>query len=90
MIVRLAATAALLLGSVLSAGAQTCRVGSDLPPGVRVPLAPGCKLSEPSRPRTPEKPRQLKAGTAPGFIDLGNGTEVRINGRVRADSVFHR
>jgi hypothetical protein len=90
MIVRLAASAAALLVGTLAAGAQTCRVPSDLPPGVRIPLAPGCKTSEPSRPRSPEKLRQPGPGTRPGFIDLGNGTEVRIDGRVRAETVLHR
>ena len=44
-----------------------------------------------SRDLAPE-PRQehVRAGKAPGFVDLGNGTEVRISGRVRADSILKR
>ncbi len=90
MIARLALAAVTVLCGTLSAGAQTCRVLSDAPPGVRVPLPPGCKPAGPSAPETQERPRQLKAGTRPGFVDLGNGTEVRINGRVRGESVLHR
>ncbi len=89
MIARLIVAAA-LLASTLPAGAQACRVSSDVPPGVRVPIAPGCKNPEPTRLQTLEQRRQLTSKTRPGFIDLGNGTEVRINGRVRAESVLHR
>ncbi len=34
-------------------------------------------------PRRPDDRPALKAGQRPGFIDLGNGTEVRIGGRAR-------
>ena len=33
----------------------------------------------------PYDPGRLRSGGAPGFIDLGNGTEVRVGGRVRTD-----
>ena len=33
----------------------------------------------------PYDPDRVKAGRNPGFIDLGNGTEVRIGGRARMD-----
>ncbi len=55
----------------------------DLPPGVRMPDRPGCPPA-----RVPEaRPRP---GREPGFIDLGNGTEVRINGRIRAEGRVDR
>lgn len=33
----------------------------------------------------PYDPSRSRAGRTPGFIDLGNGTEVRIGGRVRTE-----
>lgn len=30
-------------------------------------------------------PDRVRSGRTPGFIDLGNGTEVRISGRARLD-----
>ena len=41
-----------------------------------------CKPSERLRPYEPEKTR---AGRDRGFIDLGNGTELRVGGSVRMD-----
>ncbi|WP_245524197.1 hypothetical protein [Methylobacterium nonmethylotrophicum] len=43
----------------------------DAPPGVRLPDRPGCREAPPA---------SLRA-TAPGFIDLGNGTALRVSGR---------
>jgi hypothetical protein len=68
------------------AGAKECRT----------PGAEGRARSAAPRPCASEALRQdsrqerLSAGRTPGFFDLGNGTEVRIQGRVRADAMFHR
>jgi hypothetical protein len=71
-------------GAVLWAGgaasANDCRP-ADAPPGVRVPDRPGCKPSPPGK----LVESGLKTGREPGFIDLGNGTDVRVSGRVRVD-----
>ena len=76
------AIAVLLISSVSSALAKECRM-SDLPPGVQVQLPPGCKAPLRSG-RTEARSRdRLRANE--GFIDLGNGTQVRIDGRVRAE-----
>ena len=79
--------AAAILPSVLLTAApalaqRDCRPW-DLPPGVRLPDRPGCPAT-----RTPEA--RPKPGREPGFVDLGNGTEIRINGRVRAEGRFDR
>ncbi|ACA17450.1 hypothetical protein M446_3039 [Methylobacterium sp. 4-46] len=68
-----------LLGLVAAAGAA--RGGEarprlcpqDAPPGVRLPDRPGC--------REAPRPEPLRAGPAPGFVDLGNGTQLRVGGR---------
>ena len=49
-------------------------------PGER--KAADCKPSERLRPYEPEKTRP---GRDRGFIDLGNGTELRVGGSVRMD-----
>ena len=38
----------------------------------------------------PHEPDRLRSGREPGFINLGNGTEVRIGGRVRLDADTRR
>ena len=72
-----------LLGAAPALAAE-CRSG-DLPPGVRADKVPACR----PRPAPAEAPR-VRAGSQPGFIDLGNGTEVRISGRARIDAGAHR
>ncbi len=72
--------AVLLIGSVSSALAKECRT-PDLPPGVQVQLPPGCKPSLSAGRKEVQSPDRLRAND--GFIDLGNGTQVRIGGRVR-------
>jgi hypothetical protein len=86
--VRSAIAAGLLVGCTMPAEARDCRP-ADPPPGVRVQLPAGCEARNPQPVRGPEPPR-AQAGRDPGFVDLGNGTTVRIGGRVRAESVFHR
>ena len=43
----------------------------DAPPGVRLPDRPECREAPPAAVRA----------TAPGFIDLGNDTSLRVSGR---------
>lgn len=43
----------------------------DAPPGVRLPDRPECREAPPASVRA----------TAPGFIDLGNDTSLRVSGR---------
>ena len=74
--------AVLLIGSVSSALAKECRT-SDLPPGVQAQLPPGCKA--PLRADRTEAKSHDRLRAKEGFIDLGNGTQVRIGGRVRAE-----
>lgn len=62
--------------------AKECRI-PDAAPGVRIQLPPGC-----DKDRRGTAERQIDerlAGGEPGFVDLGNGTKVRIGGRVRAE-----
>ena len=44
----------------------------------------------PPRKIEPYDPVRVSAGRTPGFVDLGNGTEVRISGRVRMDYDLRR
>ena len=71
-------------------------VAGSLAVGVGPALADPCRgakarkasrLSECAPPRKvePYDPDRVRAGRTPGFIDLGNGTEVRIGGRVRME-----
>ena len=43
---------------------------------------PGCDKGEKL---VPYEPGAQRAGRSPAFIDLGNGTEVRVGGRVQMD-----
>ncbi len=71
-----------VLASIVAAhpgAARDCRP-AEAPPGVRVPERAGCK--PPQAARADAKPAPARTGRAPGFIDLGNGTQVRIGGEV--------
>jgi len=57
----------------------------EAPPGVRVAPPPGCAVKAAPAPNRQDE--AVRAGRAPGFVDLGNGVEVRISGRVRAEAV---
>ncbi len=62
--------------------AKECRI-PDARPGVRAQLPPGC---EKDRRGTAERQVDERlAGGEAGFVDLGNGTKVRVGGRVRAE-----
>ena len=66
--------------------AKGCR-RENVPPGVRVAQQVGCKPT----PQEAAKERAvLKAGRRPGFIDLGNGTELRISGDAGLDAGYRR
>jgi hypothetical protein len=74
--------------TTLPAEAKGCSGNGDLPPGVRLPERPGC----PSRPGSSARDTKpaVKAGRQPGFIDLGNGAELRIGGQVDAEALRRR
>ena len=85
-------TARLILASALclaagSAKAAECRLPADWPPGVRPPAARDCAAKRPAaKPPTDD----LRAGREPGFVDLGNGSSLRVSGRVRVDVITRR
>ena len=83
----LIAFAILLLAAGSPVLAKECRM-PDLPPGKEVRLPPGCE--EPFDTGRSKAQRKGNLRTEQGFIDLGNGTEVRIGGRVRAETGFSR
>lgn len=73
---------ALALASASPAFAQADR-GEPKPRRMAKPTAP-------ARSFEPYDPDRARAGRTPGFIDLGNGTEVRVGGRVRMDYDLRR
>ncbi len=75
------AALALWAGAGDIAWAKDCRV-DEAPPGVRVPDRPGCK---PSLAASSAKKAE-RQGERSGLINLGNGTEVRVSGRVRIET----
>lgn len=46
-----------------------------------------CRGSEKIEPYDPDR---VKSGRQPGFIDLGDGAELRVGGRVRAEYGYRR
>jgi hypothetical protein len=79
---RLSVLAISLLAALVAAhpgAARDCRP-LEAPPGVRLPERTGCKPPDSARGDTKSAP--AKTGRVPGFIDLGNGTQVRIGGEV--------
>jgi hypothetical protein len=83
----LSAIAALLIVASGPVLAKECRM-PDVPPGVRVQVPPECKDRFQDRRMEAERQDTLRASQ--GFIDLGNGTQVRIGGRVRAEVTGRR
>ena len=72
-----------LLGTIVlaaSAEARPCRPGET--PRFLANGRASCDGHEKLKPHDTDGPR---GGRAPGFVDLGNGTEVRIGGRVQMD-----
>ena len=74
--------AVILIAASSSALAKECRM-PDRAPGARPELPPECRARLEGRPVKAEKPDSLSANQ--GFIDLGNGTQVRLGGRVRTE-----
>lgn len=72
----------LLIASAGPALAKECRT-PHLPPGTEVRLPPGCEETPPAVRSKAQRQGNVRAEQ--GFIDLGNGTQVRISGRVRAE-----
>ena len=77
----------LLIASAGPAVAKECRT-PHLPPGMEIRLPPGCEEPLPAGRSKAERRDGLRAGQ--GFIDLGNGTQVRITGRVRSEYGIRR
>lgn len=75
------AAAVALAASLIAAPAwaEPCRASTGKAASAR---ASAC---QPPRKFEPYDPDRVRAGRTPGFIDLGNGTEVRVSGRVRWD-----
>lgn len=72
-----------VLAADSAAAAQRC---ADKPArsGRRSDCAP------PARKLEPYDPDRQRAGSRPGFIDLGGGTEVRVGGRARYEYGYQR
>jgi hypothetical protein len=83
----LSAIAALLIVTSGPVLAKECRM-PDVPPGVRVQVPPEC--NDRFQDRRMEAERQDTLRASQGFIDLGNGKQVRIGGRVRAEVTGRR
>jgi hypothetical protein len=77
--------AACLLLLPAAAAAKDCRI-KDAPPGVRVPPPSGCTATAHAARR--ERDERMPVGRSVGSYTLGDGTEVRIGGRIRADANF--
>jgi hypothetical protein len=73
-----------LVGAASAAEGRDCRV-PEAPPGVRVQAPVGCEARVPPPASRPKPGAGLKASRQPGFIDLGNGSQLRVGGRVRVD-----
>ena len=54
-------------------------------PAKRGSRAASRKDCPPPRKLEPYDPGAVRAGSRPGFIDLGGGTEIRVGGRARFD-----
>ncbi len=73
----------LLMLAAGSAAAKECRM-PDLPPGVQVRVPPECQGI------VKQRADNDRVKAEPGAIDLGNGTTVRIGGRVRVETSVQR
>ncbi|KMO31501.1 hypothetical protein [Methylobacterium aquaticum] len=72
LLVALFLTVAALPAAAGERGARLPRLcPQDAPSGVRLPDRPDCREAPPAAVRA----------TAPGFVDLGNGTALRVSGR---------
>lgn len=83
----LVVSAALLMSAGNPVLAKECRM-PDVPTGVRIQLPPECRDRFESGRLEAKRQDSLRADQ--GFIDLGNGTQVRIGGRIRAEGTARR
>ncbi|WP_262032145.1 hypothetical protein [Microvirga sp. Mcv34] len=62
----------------------------DVPPGIQIQIQvpPECQDRVKDRRIQADRPDSLKSGQ--GFVDLGNGTQVRVGGRVRVEAAGRR
>jgi hypothetical protein len=68
-------------------------LAKDCPVAARVQGTPGKVPTRCEVERLPQRPDQLDHRALKGekgFLDLGNGTSVRITGRVRGDTLYRR
>ncbi|WP_201831916.1 hypothetical protein [Microvirga zambiensis] len=84
---RLPISLAVLLAAAGPAVAKDCRI-PDAAPGVRAQLPPECRNGVQAGRADSARREALQANQ--GFIDLGNGTQVRIGGRVRVEAGARR
>jgi hypothetical protein len=75
----------LALAGNAPAAAKECRM-PKAPPGVALQMPPECRQARAANRDERASPERLR--TENGFVDLGNGTQVRIGGRVRAEMGF--
>jgi hypothetical protein len=69
--------------------AQECPSNEGLAPGVRMPERVGCEARH-RNPSRAKKPPSARAGREPGFIDVGNGLQVRIGGQADVEAGYRR
>lgn len=79
---RIALAAFLLVALSGAASADSCRRAADGTGRRKAGPEETCRPDERLR---PYEPGAVRAGRDPGFVDLGDGTEVRVGGRVRMD-----
>jgi len=79
----IAGTFAALLALSALAQAKDCNKGASPSETRRLEKA-GCGTASAGVPK-PDAHPNLRVGQRPGFIDLGNGTEIRVGGRARLD-----
>ncbi|KMO44481.1 hypothetical protein VQ03_02970 [Methylobacterium tarhaniae] len=81
LLAALLVTAAALPAAAAERGTRRPRLcPQDAPPGVRLPDRPECR----------EAPAAAVRSTAPGFIDLGHGTSLRVSGRAAYEVGYTR
>ena len=69
--------------------AKECPSSKGLAPGVRMPERAGC-VARSGESRRDTKAPPARAAREPGFIDAGNGLQVRIGGHVGFEAGHRR
>lgn len=82
MIARTILALALVAAATSAAQAGPC---DDAPGSSRGTARQRRDCPEPAKRFEPYDPDRAKAGSRPGFIDLGGGTEIRVGGRARVE-----